>query len=145
MAHSTHLFDGETINIINKDDTIPRGHRQEVWIANPSAGGGGGGGAVSVDDGADVVEGALADTAITTDAAGTLSGKLRGLVKILADVWDSVNHRLKVDGSAVTQPVSGAVTANAGTNLNTYALALDSTVAKDSSLCTIDTDIKATQ
>src|SRR3954447_963954 len=28
----------------------------------------------------------------------------------------------KVDGSAVTQPVSGTVTANAGTNLNTSAL-----------------------
>jgi len=33
---------------------------------------------------------------------------------------------LKVDGSAVTQPVSGTVTANAGTNLNTSALALES-------------------
>ncbi len=32
---------------------------------------------------------------------------------------------LKVDGSAVTQPVSGTVTANAGTNLNTSALALE--------------------
>jgi len=32
----------------------------------------------------------------------------------------------KVDGSAVTQPVSGTVTANAGTNLNTSALALES-------------------
>lgn len=30
---------------------------------------------------------------------------------------------VKVDGSAVTQPVSGTVTANAGTNLNTSALA----------------------
>ena len=33
---------------------------------------------------------------------------------------------LKVDGSAVTQPVSGTLTANAGTNLNTSALALES-------------------
>lgn len=32
---------------------------------------------------------------------------------------------LKVDGSGVTQPVSGTVTANAGTNLNTSALALE--------------------
>lgn len=31
----------------------------------------------------------------------------------------------KVDGSAVTQPVSGTVTANAGTNLNTSLLALE--------------------
>jgi hypothetical protein len=35
------------------------------------------------------------------------------------------------------------VTANAGTNLNTSALALDSTVAKDGTLSTIDTDLKA--
>lgn len=33
---------------------------------------------------------------------------------------------LKVDGSAVTQPVSGTITANAGTNLNTSLLALES-------------------
>jgi len=33
---------------------------------------------------------------------------------------------LKTDGSGVTQPVSGTVTANAGTNLNTSALALES-------------------
>lgn len=32
---------------------------------------------------------------------------------------------LKVDGSGVTQPVSGTVTANAGTNLNTSLLALE--------------------
>lgn len=37
---------------------------------------------------------------------------------------------LKVDGSAVTQPVSGTVTANAGTNLNTSLLQLDTTGAK---------------
>lgn len=36
--------------------------------------------------------------------------------------------RLHVDGSGVTQPVSGSVTANAGSNLNTSALALDATL-----------------
>jgi hypothetical protein len=43
---------------------------------------------------------------------------------------------LTVDGTfwQATQPVSGTVTANAGTNLNTSALALDSTVAKDATL-----------
>lgn len=34
---------------------------------------------------------------------------------------------LRIDGSGVTQPVSGTVTANAGTNLNTSLLLLDST------------------
>lgn len=38
----------------------------------------------------------------------------------------TAGNALKVDGSAVTQPVSGAITANAGTNLNTSALALES-------------------
>lgn len=76
-------------------------------LAVTGSGGGGGGGAVTVADGADVAEGATADAAVTSDTAGTLSAKLRGLVKILASVWDSVNGRLKVDGSAVTQPVSG--------------------------------------
>lgn len=40
----------------------------------------------------------------------------------------SASNALKVDGSAVTQPISGTVTANAGTNLNTSALALDVTL-----------------
>ncbi len=44
-------------------------------------GGGGGGGPVTVADGADVAEGATTDAAVVTDVAGTVSGKLRGLVK----------------------------------------------------------------
>lgn len=69
-----------------------------------------GGSAVSIADGSDAAEGATTDAAVVSDANGTVSGKLRGLVKILADVWDSVNHRLKVDGSGVTQPVSISAT-----------------------------------
>lgn len=75
-----------------------------AWIKQgPITGGGGGGGAVTIADGADVAEGATTDVAVDSDVSGTVSGKLRGLVKILASVWDSVNGRLKVDGSAVTQ------------------------------------------
>lgn len=44
----------------------------------------------------------------------------------------SASNALKVDGSAVTQPVSGTVTANAGTNLNTSLLALDATLTSRS-------------
>jgi hypothetical protein len=71
--------------------------------------GGGSGGPATIADGADVAQGATTDVAVTADVSGTLSGKLRGLVKIFADVWDAVNHRFKVDGSGVTQPVSGNV------------------------------------
>ena len=61
-----------------------------------AGGGGGGGGPATIADGADVVEGALADAAVVTDANGTVSGKLRGLVKILADIWDDANNRINV-------------------------------------------------
>lgn len=40
--------------------------------------------------------------------------------------YDDSAASIKVDGSGVTQPVSGTITANAGTNLNTSALALES-------------------
>ena len=75
----------------------------------PGTGGGGGGGAVTIADGADVAEGTTTDAAKTdVTLAGTVLSFLKGAVKILADVWDSVNHRLKVDGSGVTQPISAA-------------------------------------
>lgn len=49
----------------------------------------------------------------------------------------------KVDGSAVTQPVSGTVTANAGTNLNTSTLALEAggnLASANTHLANIDAD-----
>lgn len=56
--------------------------------------------AVTIADGADVAEGATTDAANITGATGTVSGKLRGLVTILANVWDSVSGLLRVGGSA---------------------------------------------
>jgi hypothetical protein len=50
----------------------------------PLTGGTGGGGAVTVADGADVTQGAVADAANTTGTTGTISGKLRGIVQLLA-------------------------------------------------------------
>lgn len=50
-------------------------------VVQTAGGGGGGGGAVTIANGADVAEGNTADAAVITDAAGTVSGKLRGLVK----------------------------------------------------------------
>jgi hypothetical protein len=50
----------------------------------------------------------------------------------------SAGGAVKVDNSAVTQPVSGTITANAGTNLNTSALATSANQATEiSSLSTI--------
>lgn len=53
-------------------------------------------------------------------AAGLLCDATVGTTQCAAV---TASNALKVDGSAVTQPVSGTVTANAGTNLNTSALA----------------------
>lgn len=57
-------------------------------VANPDgsliSAGGSSGGAATIADGSDVTQGALADAAVSTDAAGSVSGKLRGLVKLIA-------------------------------------------------------------
>ncbi|MGW6120445.1 hypothetical protein ACWFRF_15490 [Nocardia sp. NPDC055165] len=50
---------------------------------------------MSIGNGSDVNAGATTDAAVTTSTTGTLSGKLRGLVTILSNVWDSVNGNLK--------------------------------------------------
>ena len=72
--------------------------------------------ATTASDGSNVTFGSKADTADTTSTnADTHMAFLKGLVKILSSVWDSVNSRLKVDGSGVTQPVSGTITAGQGT------------------------------
>lgn len=67
-------------------------------------------------DGADVTQGALADAAVVSDASGSLSAKLRGLVKILASVWDSTRNVLAVaeGGSISAISASTAVKASAG-------------------------------
>lgn len=70
----------------------------------------GGGSAVTIADGADVAEGATTDVAVVGDNAGTLSAKMRGLSKMVADVWDSVTHAL-----GVKQIGTWSVTATQGT------------------------------
>lgn len=52
--------------------------------------------------------GAVGDAAIVSDVDGSISGKIRGLVKILASVWDSTNNwlnfrRVKQDTFAAAQ------------------------------------------
>lgn len=87
---------------------IPAGAVRVCGTIATMGGSSGGGGAVTIADGADTTEGSVADAAVTSDAAGTVSGKLRGFIKILADVWDPINHWIKVSvsSSAIIQPVS---------------------------------------
>lgn len=81
--------------------------------AGSAGGGGGGGGAVTIADGSDVAEGTTTDAAVTGDNDGTVSAKLRGLNKILADVWDSVNHFFKVSIQNATLTILQAGYSNA--------------------------------
>jgi hypothetical protein len=89
-----------------------------VVMTQPSGGGGGGGGAVTVANGADVALGSTTDVAVISDAAGTVSAKLRGLIAILADVWDNTNNLLRIGGTVsvdnfpATQTVTGTVSVN---------------------------------
>lgn len=77
---------------------------------NISGGGSGSGGAVTVADGADVTLGANADAAVYTDAAGTVSGKLRGLVRLVASVISGGLVQIR------TLTTSDAITATIGTD-----------------------------
>lgn len=80
--------------------------------------GGGGGGGTTIADGADVTQGAIADAAVITDAAGTVSAKLRGTVKLLADILTDLSN-----GDQKTQLTDG--TNNVSVSDLTTAKALD--------------------
>jgi hypothetical protein len=112
------LVHGRTVDNINVPLLV-----DDDGTLQTAGGGGGGSGPVTVADGADVVEGELADAKVLGDNAGTISAKLRGLNHIWNDVWDSVSHRLKVtpdlpalaststkqsDGTQKTQVVDGS-------------------------------------
>jgi hypothetical protein len=80
--------------------------------------------------------GALTETAPATDTASSgLNGRLQRIAQRLTSMIAllpaalGAGGGLKVDGSGTALPVSGSVTANAGTNLNTSALALDATLS----------------
>lgn len=74
------------------------------------------------------VLGATADAAVSSDAVGTISGKLRGIVKILADLWDSTLHRLKV---------SAKVDAATPTSYRTNVTSADLLAAPAQPTCTL--------
>ncbi len=68
--------------------------------------GGGGGGAVTIADGADVTQGAIADAAAAAGGTGTVSAKLREttslLNSILSAVQASINYASSTTGSVST-------------------------------------------
>jgi hypothetical protein len=87
-----------------------------------------GGSAVTIADNGNAVEGALADAAITTNATGSLSGKLRGIVALLAGgiaaTVASTTLTATVNPAGVAAVVSGrqvVVTAGTSVQLSTQA------------------------
>lgn len=120
---------GERVKILEL--VVPGGGALQFSVAEfrtlvqapSSGGGGGGGGAATVADGADVAEGSVADAAVVTNATGTISAKLRGLVAILAAVADTVNgffhFNLKRVGNTAVDANTGTV--SAGTQRMTLA------------------------
>jgi hypothetical protein len=92
-----------------------------VVMTQLSGGGGGGGGAVTVADGADVALGTTTDAAVTSNVAGTVSAKLRGLVAILADVWDSANTRLRIGGTVSVDNFPASQTINGTVSVDNLA------------------------
>lgn len=90
--------------------------------------GGGPGGAVTIADGADVAEGAIADAAVVGDVSGTLSAKLRGISKILNSVWSSANSWLQVSIQNATLAVTFPTSSTAGAPAQTAVSSSASTI-----------------
>ncbi len=82
-----------------------------------TSGGGGGGGAVTVADGADVTQGAVADTASTAGGVGTLSAKLRLMTTQLGTLNTTLGTPFQAGGSIGNTAfgITGAIPA--GTNV----------------------------
>lgn len=95
------------------------------------------------------IGGVFQDTSPTLTAGQSGASRLTAERGLHTNLRNSTGTEIATAGAPLrtdptgttTQPISGSVTANAGTNLNTSALALDSTVAKDSSLATLDASV----
>ena len=62
-------------------------------------------------DGGDVTQGAIADAAVDTDTTGTISGKMRGLVKLVVNWLSRTPAALAAGGGLKIEGVAGGVAA----------------------------------
>lgn len=76
--------------------------------ATGTGGGGGGGGAITVADGADITQGAIADAAVAAGAAGTISAKLRTLTSQIAALILQLPASLGIKTAAASLSVAPA-------------------------------------
>jgi hypothetical protein len=86
-----YAFDGSTMSLVAT-----------------GTGGGGGGGAVTVADGADVTQGALADAVVAAGASGSISAKLRRLTTDLSALLAKLPAALGITTSAGSLSVAPA-------------------------------------
>ena len=86
----------------------------------------------------DTKTGSLTESAPATDTASSgLNGRLQRIAQRITSLITALGSPFQAGGSIGNT----AFIANAGTNLNTSLLALDSTVAKDASLTTLNTSV----
>lgn len=134
VAVSVKQATGTNLHTVIDSSALPTGASTETTLATR----------LSESD-FDTKTGSLTETAPATDTASSgLNGRLQRVAQRLTSLIAllptalGTGGGLKVDGSGTALPISGTVTANAGTNLNTSALALDAT------LSTTNTEIGAT-
>jgi hypothetical protein len=128
---STFVAIGQPVNVTDAAvlNTTPVGTEYGLAVR---AIGGTGGGPATIADGANVVEGSLADTAIITDTTGTINGKLRGLVKwafermpaSLGQKLMSTSFPVVISSDQSTLPISGTVATGGLTDAQLRAVAV---------------------
>lgn len=84
-----------------------------------------------IGNGNDANAGATTDAAVVTDVNGTLSAKLRGLIKILADVWSDAANALGIHGNVAHDAVDTGNPVKSGGKANTLASPPASVAAGD--------------
>lgn len=101
----------------------PDGTEADVVAGVLQTGGGGGGGAVTIADGADVAEGAVADAVVAAGAVGSVSAKLRRLTAdlgaLILQIPTTLGQKTKANSLAVTlasdqEPPYAALTLGTG-------------------------------
>tara|TARA_R110000868_G_scaffold64453_10_gene193512 strand:- start:610 stop:1293 length:684 start_codon:yes stop_codon:yes gene_type:complete len=98
----------------------------------------GSGDAVTIADGADVVEGSLADAANTTGTTGTVNGKLRGIVQLLASCISIGSNWMQVSIQnatlAVTQSGTWGISASTTGGSTPYSYIAAAAANQDSTI-----------
>ena len=93
-------------------------------------GGGGGGGAVTVADGADVTQGAIADAVVAAGATGTVSAKLRAISRDIA----SPPSTRQIDVALAAATLNAAVTVNVDGGIGTVGFDIAGLAARGATL-----------